>query len=34
MDLLLGALHAAQPTYSDIGATLAGDRPVGYHHEL
>jgi len=26
-------LESAEPTYSDIGATLAGQRPEGFHHD-
>jgi len=26
-------LESAAPTYSDIGATLAGKRPAGFHHD-
>jgi uncharacterized protein (UPF0548 family) len=26
-------LESAEPTYSDIGATLAGKRPEGFHHD-
>lgn len=33
MARLLDGLKSAQPTYSDIGATLAGRRPDGFHHD-
>ena len=33
MDRLLGELANAEPTYDDIGATLAGRRPEGFHHD-
>jgi uncharacterized protein (UPF0548 family) len=33
MQRLVEALHSAQPTYSDVGATLAGGRPEGFHHD-
>jgi uncharacterized protein (UPF0548 family) len=29
---LLEALRKTQPTYSDLGATLSGGRPKGFHH--
>lgn len=32
MNRLIAALQAAQPTYSDVGATLVGRRPEGFHH--
>ena len=32
MKRLLEALRNAQPTYSDLGATLVGGRPKGFHH--
>jgi uncharacterized protein (UPF0548 family) len=30
---LVEDLKSAEPTYSDIGATLAGQRPEGFHHD-
>ncbi len=33
MKQMLGDLENAAPTYSDIGATLAGKRPDGFHHD-
>jgi uncharacterized protein (UPF0548 family) len=33
MGRLVENLERAQPTYSDIGATLAGKRPAGFHHD-
>ena len=33
MERLVGDLAAAEPTYDDIGATLAGERPEGFHHD-
>ena len=32
IERLLVSLTDTQPTYSEIGATLRGDRPEGYHH--
>ena len=32
MQRLVEALHNAQPTYSDVGATLTGGRPEGFLH--
>ena len=32
MRRLLDALRNAQPTYDELGATLAGGRPNGFHH--
>jgi uncharacterized protein (UPF0548 family) len=34
IERLLASLTDAQPTYSEIGATLRGDHPDGYHHGL
>jgi uncharacterized protein (UPF0548 family) len=33
MERLVEDLERAQPTYTDIGATLAGRRPEGFHHD-
>ena len=33
MARLVDGLKTAEPTYSDIGATLAGQRPDGFHHD-
>lgn len=33
MQQLVESLHEAQPTYDDIGATLDGVRPQGFHHD-
>ncbi len=33
MKLMVEGFENAVPTYSDIGATLAGKRPDGYHHD-
>ncbi len=33
MDGLVEKLQHAQPTYADIGATLADTRPEGFHHD-
>jgi uncharacterized protein (UPF0548 family) len=33
MARLVDGLKSAEPTYSDIGATLAGKRPEGFHHD-
>jgi uncharacterized protein (UPF0548 family) len=33
MARLVETLHDAQPTYVEIGATLGGDQPEGYHHD-
>jgi uncharacterized protein (UPF0548 family) len=33
MERLLTAMQAAQPTYPDLGATLVGQRPEGFHHD-
>jgi uncharacterized protein (UPF0548 family) len=33
MQRLVDVLHHAQPTYSDVGATLAGTRPEGFQHD-
>jgi uncharacterized protein (UPF0548 family) len=33
MNKLLEDLEKAEPTYKDIGATLAGKRPDGFHHD-
>ena len=33
MKQLVDDLKSAEPTYSDIGATLAGKRPDGFHHD-
>lgn len=33
MQRLVEDLGSAEPTYSDIGATLAGKRPDGFHHD-
>jgi uncharacterized protein (UPF0548 family) len=33
MEQLVEDLKMAEPTYSDIGATLAGKRPEGFHHD-
>ena len=33
MTRLVEALSDAQPTYSDLGATLAGGRPEGFNHD-
>ena len=30
---LVKDLDSTQPTYSDIGATLTGVRPEGFHHD-
>jgi uncharacterized protein (UPF0548 family) len=32
MSRLVAAMAAAQPTYADLGATLVGKRPEGFHH--
>jgi uncharacterized protein (UPF0548 family) len=32
MSRLLSAAEVAEPTYSERGATLTGELPVGYHH--
>jgi uncharacterized protein (UPF0548 family) len=33
MTRLLEDLESTEPTYSDIGATLAGKKPEGFHHD-
>jgi uncharacterized protein (UPF0548 family) len=33
MERLVGDLESAELTYDDIGATLAGKRPAGFHHD-
>ncbi len=33
MERLLEAFGTAQPTYSDLGSTLVGRRPDGFHHD-
>lgn len=33
MEQLLDGLKSDEPNYSDIGATLAGERPDGFHHD-
>ncbi len=33
MERLLEELESAEPTYSDIGATLSGKCPDGFHHD-
>ena len=33
MARLVDALTGAEPTYGDIGATLAGNQPDGFHHD-
>jgi uncharacterized protein (UPF0548 family) len=33
MKQLVDDLKSAEPTYSDIGATLAGKQPDGFHHD-
>ena len=33
MNRLVESLHQAQPTYADVGATLAGVLPEGFHHD-
>jgi uncharacterized protein (UPF0548 family) len=33
MKQMLETLESAEPTYGDIGATLAGKRPEGFHHD-
>ncbi len=33
MTRLVEDLETAEPTYGDIGATLAGKRPKGFHHD-
>jgi uncharacterized protein (UPF0548 family) len=33
MQKMVRALESAQPTYIDLGATLAGVRPEGFHHD-
>jgi uncharacterized protein (UPF0548 family) len=33
MKRLVDVLHDAQPTYSEIGDTLVGTKPVGFHHD-
>lgn len=33
MEQLVEGLKRAEPTYTDIGATLAETRPVGFHHD-
>jgi len=33
MQRLVEVLQNAQPTYGDLGATIAGDRPDGFHHD-
>src|SRR5271155_3215192 len=33
MKQMMEELEGAEPTYSDIGATLAGKRPQGFHHD-
>ena len=33
MERMLQELETAEPTYSDIGATLAGKCPKGFHHD-
>jgi uncharacterized protein (UPF0548 family) len=33
MERLLETLKATQPTYPDLGATLVGKRPEGFHHD-
>ena len=33
MKRLVEDLEGAEPTYSDIGATLAGRQPEGFHHD-
>jgi uncharacterized protein (UPF0548 family) len=33
MERMVHTLEGAEPTYSDIGATLAGKQPEGFHHD-
>jgi uncharacterized protein (UPF0548 family) len=33
MDRMVVNLDSAEPTYSDIGASLAGKQPEGFHHD-
>jgi hypothetical protein len=33
MKRLVEALEGAEPTYDDVGATLAGKKPEGFHHD-
>ncbi len=33
MERMVQTLESAEPTYSDIGATLAGKQPQGFHHD-
>jgi uncharacterized protein (UPF0548 family) len=33
MDRLVTSLRGTQPTYTDVGATLAGIEPEGFHHD-
>lgn len=33
MKQMLESLESVEPTYSDIGATLAGRQPEGFHHD-
>jgi len=33
MQRLVEVLHDARPTYSDLGATLTGGRPEGFHYD-
>jgi uncharacterized protein (UPF0548 family) len=33
MERLLEAVGTAQPTYTDLGSTLVGRRPEGFHHD-
>ena len=33
MERLVDSLRQAQPTYADVGATLVGGQPEGYHHD-
>lgn len=33
MQRLVALFHDSQPTYIDLGATLAGTRPDGFHHD-
>ena len=33
MNRLVEALQVAQPTYRDLGGTLAGGRPEGFRHD-
>jgi uncharacterized protein (UPF0548 family) len=33
IDRILVALRATEPTYADVGATLTGQRPIGFRHD-